>query len=218
MNKFHLCTARELADKIPDNSVQMVFTDPPYPKEFFHCYEELALFAPKIKEGGTLMTLCGHYQIPDVLDVLRATGLKFHWMCWLYANSTYSRLLGWRVFAGGKPILWFKKKRQRQPCKMVLDTPVSPRRQKKGHKWQQPEIWALEYISKLTREGETVVDPFCGAGTVAAVCKKLGRNFYTCDIDQEALDYSEKRLSKITFGQDIGKEFTKEFLLNSDEN
>lgn len=42
----------------------------------------------------------------------------------------------------------------------------------------------VEYIiEKLTDRGALVVDPFVGAGSVPAACKKLGRRWIGCEID-----------------------------------
>ena len=44
-------------------------------------------------------------------------------------------------------------------------------------------------IKSCTREGATVCDPFAGTGTTLRVCKRIGRDIVTCDLDQS---YCEK--------------------------
>ena len=47
---------RDVSKDIPDNSVDLIFTDPPYSKEYLPLYEELAKLAIRIlKPGGSLV-------------------------------------------------------------------------------------------------------------------------------------------------------------------
>ncbi len=37
-------------------------------------------------------------------------------------------------------------------------------------------------------ENDPVCDPFFGSGTTVLACKKLGRRFVGCDVEQECMD------------------------------
>lgn len=53
----------------------------------------------------------------------------------------------------------------------------------------------LEWIIQITtKEGDIVLDPFCGTGTVAAAAKKLKRHFIACDISPKFCDMARTRL------------------------
>jgi ParB-like chromosome segregation protein Spo0J len=67
---------REVAQqKIPDNSVDLIFTDPPYDKESLSIYADLAKMANRVlKEGGSLVTYISQYALPDILDQIRSNG------------------------------------------------------------------------------------------------------------------------------------------------
>ena len=59
-----------------------------------------------------------------------------------------------------------------------------------------------EYIINfLTLEGQTVLDPFCGAGTTALAALNLNRRFIGIDINPEAL---EETRTNISLNLDIG--------------
>jgi DNA modification methylase len=61
-----------------------------------------------------------------------------------------------------------------------------------------PEKLAEDHILSWTNEGDVVFDPMCGSGTT---CKMafLNKRFYIgCDISQEYVDLTKKRLSLIT--------------------
>ena len=44
-------------------------------------------------------------------------------------------------------------------------------------------------------EGDTVLDPFMGAGTTAAVAKSLGRNYIGCELNENYGSLIEKRIN-----------------------
>lgn len=52
------------------------------------------------------------------------------------------------------------------------------------HPTQKPEEIIRRLLIAGTDEGDLVVDPFGGVGTTAAVARKLGRNWISCDLDQ----------------------------------
>jgi hypothetical protein len=63
-----------------------------------------------------------------------------------------------------------------------------------GHPSQKP-IKAIEpLILMATTEGDSVLDPMCGAGTTGAVCRALGRNAILSDLSEDYTKITEKRL------------------------
>lgn len=71
------------------------------------------------------------------------------------------------------------------------------------HGCQMPEKLIARMIYATTLQGDLVVDPFCGSGTTAAVCKKLDRKFITCDISENYVEHSQKRLESIEAGDTL---------------
>jgi len=49
-----------------------------------------------------------------------------------------------------------------------------------------PDSFASGWIERLTRPGETVLDPFCGRGTTALSAALAGRNSISCDVNDVA--------------------------------
>ena len=45
-----------------------------------------------------------------------------------------------------------------------------------------------------SEEGDTVLDPFMGAGTTAAVAKSLGRNYIGCELNENYGNLIQKRI------------------------
>lgn len=66
-----------------------------------------------------------------------------------------------------------------------------------GYNTQKPEALIERIIKASSNESDTVADFYMGSGTTAVVCKKLNRNFIGCDINQNAVDLTNKRLNDV---------------------
>lgn len=197
----------EIMKTLPAGSVDAVVTDPPYPNEFEHLYEEMAEQAKRVlRRGGSLVTLCGHYQLHRVLPAM-AKHLKYRWLLRYdqYGASTYMAM-GIRVT--WKPMAWFVNEvftPQRNVCDMV----TSGSRQKgNGHPWEQGLDYALWPIQNLTDEGQTVLDPFMGSGTTGVACVQTGRNFIGCEISEDYFKIAQKRIEQAQMQMRLPLEMT----------
>jgi len=61
------------------------------------------------------------------------------------------------------------------------------------HAWQKPDELARRLITHSTKEGDTVIDPFCCTGTFPLMAAKLGRIAKGCDISYENLSIAKSR-------------------------
>ena len=62
------------------------------------------------------------------------------------------------------------------------------------HPTQKPEKLLAKLILASTNSGDVIFDPFLGSGTSAVTAKKLGRNFYGIELDEEYVFLAMKRL------------------------
>ena len=53
-------------------------------------------------------------------------------------------------------------------------------------------------IERFTKEGDTILDPFCGGGTVAIEAKLQGRNSINYDVNPKAIEITRRRLKHLT--------------------
>jgi site-specific DNA-methyltransferase (cytosine-N4-specific) len=60
-----------------------------------------------------------------------------------------------------------------------------------------PEELIKPIILASTTEGQYVLDPFFGAGTVGVVCKKLNRHYHGIELNQEYINIAEKRINNV---------------------
>lgn len=106
-------------------------------------------------------------------------------------------------------IYWPKKKGGRPRHKKHLDqakgiplqdvwTDISPinsqAQERLGYPTQKPEVLLERIIEASSREGDTVLDPFCGCGTSVAVAQRLKRRWVGIDITHLAITLIRHRL------------------------
>lgn len=62
---------------------------------------------------------------------------------------------------------------------------------------QKPE-WLLErLVLPFTDEGDNILDPFAGTGTLGVICKRLSRNYTGIESDTEVFDALNKRIKDV---------------------
>lgn len=189
---------RDRSNRLGDESVELMFTDPPYGRDYLPEYGELAEFAARVlKPGGSLITYCGHYAIPEILELMQRH-LRYWWIISLEHSGRAQRLDGKGVFVKWKPLLWFVKDTRRDPSVAVDDLFRSnPPERDSHHEWQQDTSEAEYYIRLLTEPGDLVADPFVGGGTTLVAALKLGRRGWGCDIDPQQVKKTRERLRGI---------------------
>ena len=116
--EIHKCTCRDLINHVEKESIDLILTDPPYPKEFLHCYRELAEFAVHaLRPGASLLAMSGHAWMPELLQLMQIEGLKYNWMIHFGPFTTNTHSLGRHVsMVRWKPFLWY--------CKPPIDKDV----------------------------------------------------------------------------------------------
>lgn len=168
---------------VPDNSVDLIFTDPPYDKESIYLYGELAFHAQRVlKSGGSLLAYVGHYALPEVLPMMSAH-LRYWWLIALsHQSGNHRRLDGKKVYVHWKPMVWYVKETYRNE-RAVVDLLETDPPKKVLHDWQQGIVPASYYIDYLTEPGGFVLDPMCGSGTTCIAARKAGRKALGIEID-----------------------------------
>lgn len=68
--------------------------------------------------------------------------------------------------------------------------------EKTGYPTQKPEGILRRIVTASSRPGDLCLDPFCGSGTLGAVCEQLGRRYVLIDSSPEAIEVTRKRLGK----------------------
>lgn len=80
------------------------------------------------------------------------------------------------------------------------------------HKAEKPLDLCLDLVSWFSLPGETVFDPFAGAGTIGVACKLLGRSYVGLERDQKWATHANARIAKPFSPRDL--ERLNQWLLN----
>ena len=201
MIKIYKRSVKDLSKKVEKGSVDVILTDPPYPKEYLHTYNEMARFAVHaLKDGGQLLAMSSQTWLPDVFKQMDVEGLRYRWTISygpLYPSGT---VVGRRIFAVvWKPIIVYSKGKMGDNITAIRDV-VKPDKKldKRYHKWGQGEAGFIEILRALKLPDNALVcDPFLGGGTTAVCAEKLGYDFVGCDVDDECIKISKQRLKTI---------------------
>ena len=193
---LYLGDFREIGDKIPDASVDLIFTDPPYDRKAIELYDGLGEFAARVlRPGGSLIAYVGQIQLPDAVADL-SKHLRYWWTCSCYhSGPSLLRMNEYGIVNGWKPMLWFVKETRGDKTTFINDVATGTR-EKSHHEWQQSEAEARYFIELLTEPDGFVVDPFCGGGTTPAACVGLGRKWAAFEIDEANMARASQRINE----------------------
>ncbi len=66
-----------------------------------------------------------------------------------------------------------------------------------------PTYIVQELIKLLSKQGDIVLDPFCGSGTTCVAAKTLNRNYLGIEINPEYVELAEERLADNDLQQEL---------------
>jgi site-specific DNA-methyltransferase (adenine-specific) len=202
---------------LPAESVDLVVTDPPYeslekhrkvgtttrlkhskassndwftifPNERFE-----ALFAQvyrTLKANRHFYLFCDPETAFVAKPIGEAAGFKF-WKPLVWDKVKIG--MGYHYRARYELILFFEKGKRKLKDLGVPDILEAPRI-KGGYPAEKPPELAETLIRQSTEAEAIVCDPFMGSGSTGVAAARLGRPFLGCDLCQEAIEITERRL------------------------
>lgn len=208
----------EVLKTLPDNSVGLLLTDPPYGIDFQSKYNNKTKRKPKIlndkkpftdfiplikskiaKTGGILCFTRWNVQQIFIDEFIR-NGLKpKNVLIWDKKSHSMGNLK--KAFGGRyESIIWipnddFKFKNGR-PQDLISVPRVPPC--KLIHPNEKP-VELLEFlIKKTTSQNATVLDCFMGSGSTGVACVNTKRNFIGMELDEKYYKIAEERINSAT--------------------
>ncbi len=182
---------------IADNSIDAIFTDPPYSHSYLNCYKWLASEAQRIlKPGGFLMAMLGGSYKNVIFRYLDDAGLTYYWDYSFKMNGAQTGIVWKHSKGGNKPIVIRTKSMliysngksiSRTGTVDLVDALDSGQNWQRFHKWGQSVMVARYYIDCFTSEGQLIYDPFIGGGSTGLACSLINRRFLGSDLDPYAL-------------------------------
>lgn len=181
--------------KIEENSIDFILTDPPYPEEYLDLWSDLSAFANRVlKPSGFMACYSGQLHLPEALNNI-SRELIYYWTMCLYHTGATQIVNGRNMMCRWKPIFIMQKPPFKMLSNVFQDYVISENREKSAHEWQQSESGATNLLELFTKPGDTVLDPFCGAGTFPYIAHKLGREAIGIEINKDSYLISKARFN-----------------------
>lgn len=201
LNQIVIGDARDLANAIPDESIDLIFTDPVY--QNIEDYEWLAVIASRIlKPNKSCLIWCSNIGQYDVHSVM-SRYLRFVLPLSYTKVAKAFRLHAYKTFLWTTPLLWFHKG-DKFTNEWLIDTLIDHSNAivstktppKDSYKWHKnPEAYRF-WLTRFAKPGDTVYDPFTGSGSLPVECKIAGINFIASEIDPIVARESQQRLEQ----------------------
>lgn len=193
----------EVMKSLADESVDLVLTDPPYGMDYQSSWRtatkqfekiqgdiDTAWFVPfaqeiyrVLKNDRHAYIFCNDYAISTFRDELEKIGFtNKRTLVWVKNNHTSGDLEG---DYGNKTefILYVQKGRRLLNGRRETNVLEYDRVACDLHPTQKPVDLCEFLIDKSTQEGETVLDPFCGSGSVLEASKGLKRGYIGVELN-----------------------------------
>lgn len=212
----------ELIKDIPDSSVDLIVTDPPYEikahggggafgskkRKFFNEMEDAKLTKGfndeilhelvRVMKKINIYIWCSKDQIRKYVDFFEDLGCSTEVLTWHKTNPVPT--CNNKYLSDTEYLLFFREKGVR-----VFGTYstkkkyyISPTNKNDKKLYSHPTIKPLDIIQNITinssEEGATVLDPFMGSGTTGVACLKTRRKFIGIEIDKDYFEIAKKRI------------------------
>jgi site-specific DNA-methyltransferase (adenine-specific) len=172
-----------------------IITDPPYPKEYLPLWSDLGRRSLEwLKDGGLLIAMSGQSYLNEIYTLL-CEYLDYYWTACYLTPGQPTPLRQVNVNTTWKPLLIFAKGQYKG--KIFGDVFKSDDNEKEFHKWGQSVSGMTDVVSKICLAGQSILDPFCGAGTTGIAAIKHGCFFDGLEIDLDNVNISKGRLNDI---------------------
>lgn len=184
----------DLLRELPDDSIDMILTDPPYPEQYLWTYNVLGVEGERVlKPGGWLFAYGGTEFIPQVAAAFGECGLSYYTMHVLKNSGGWPRLWNKKLLCGYK-VIWSYTKGS-PSIRRWMGNITSDEMDKRYHEWGQGVGFPMKVIAMLTEPGDTILDPLMGGGTTAVAAAELGRRYIGFEINSIHADTARKRVS-----------------------
>lgn len=214
----------EFMKRLPDECVDLIVTDPPYPttkrggtgnsggmckkkefsqgKVFKHNNIKPQEYIPELyrvlKEGSHFYIMTNHVNLIEMLNV--ATDCGFHFIKSLIWNKG-NKIMGQAYMSQFEYILFFRKGKFKKinhcGTSDILDVPNKKTKGLDGknlHDTEKPVELMKILIDNSSNEGDIVFEPFGGIGSTAIACVELNRKCISVEIDDTYFEIKKKRI------------------------
>lgn len=214
-NQILLGDFRKFMKDIPPDA--FIISDPPYNQKYHYSTYSDSL---STKEYSTLLSDAFRNRRSVVISYPEETinfmgggqlGAAEQVVSWVYNSNTAKqhRLISWfnckpdmrkitQEYKNPKDKRIAKRISEGKSCRLYdwwgINQVKNVSKKDNPHPCPIPLEIALRVVTLTTNEGDLVVDPFAGSGTVLLAAKRLNRRYLGFDIDPTYVEYAKKRL------------------------
>ena len=220
INKIICGDCLEILKDFPENSVDLVLTDPPYKvsqkygggvdadnlmsvSSILRTFPEISRV---LKPNRFFVTFYDNRILPFLFEATKGTVLTYRKQLYLYRRwGNAHRWVGWMqctdpicIFINGydKPFAPKIKWQVKHDCY----TKASPEDYNSGHPAQKPLEILRDIIAWCSDRNEMVLDPYAGSGGVLFAAAELGRHYIGIDISEKYCEIARQRLEAADTG------------------
>ncbi len=205
---------------LPDASVDLVVTDPPYESlEKHRAVGTTTRLKHSKSSSNDWFTVFPNARFEELFrEVFRVMRKNTHFYLFCDQETAFvakpiAEQAGFRFW---KPLIWHKvalgmgyhyrstyefilffEKGKRKLNDLGIADVISEKRIHKGYPTEKPVRVNRVLIEQSTAPGELVIDPFMGTASAGQAALELGRSFWGNDISDKALAIAEERLAAL---------------------
>jgi site-specific DNA-methyltransferase (adenine-specific)/modification methylase len=160
-----------------------------------------------LKDNGHFITFCRLENITDFINIYSCLGLKHHATIIWHKTNPAPRVRKTGFLFACEAILWAVKEPEGQKKKEYtfhfgkqnemhnfIETPICMGKERTAHTTQKPLKLIDKLVTTFTNEGDLVLDPFAGSGTLGQSCSALNRRCILIERDTVSANIIRERL------------------------
>lgn len=213
LNKIYHWDCLELMKQLPDKSIDLVLTDPPYwiwidksmKMDANNKYWKSKAYKKDYWDTNRDEVIPNKEYFSEIIRVSKNQIIFWwnyfieylsNWPCWIvrdkdnWTNNFADCELAWTSFKSA--VRKFKYKWHG----MLQEDMIN--KEKRRHPTQKPIPLFKRILQNYSDQWQTILDPFLWSWTTAIACKELWRNFIGIEKEKKYIDIANKRLATTT--------------------
>jgi DNA modification methylase len=211
----------EVMQSIPDKSIDLCLTDPPYNiakdnnfktmgragidfgdwDKGFDLFSYIDHVSRVLKKDGSFIVFNAWKNLGDIARYAESLGFDTKDMIRLEKSNPMPRNRDRRYISDYECAIWFTKKSAKWTFNRQDEKYQRPKFVagiESGLHPTQKSLFLMESLLKIhSNMNDVVIDPFMGSGTTGVACKKLGRSFIGVEKDESYFAIAKNRIEGV---------------------
>ena len=206
--KLILGDCLEEMKKIPDKSIDLVLTDPPYGKQWARGKNGIGVLKDKNEkfENVAWDNKIPPKEIFDEMFRISKNQIIFGGNyfteflppsnCWIVWDKLSTLKLGKQIPFAHCELLWTSFRITVRKYTLRQQGFINDSKDIREHPTQKPSELLKAILIDFSKQGELICDPFMGSGTTGVAAKELGRNFIGIEIEPKYFKIAKNRINQ----------------------